>query len=222
MELTRVRRALLWSFIGFLSATALIAVSCLFGNQFGELQAKVLATTFTISAASICAMACAVFMEKRGLRAWGFAGMLLSAVAAAATVFGIWVESNSDVYWKTTGTLIVLATAFTHALLMQIPVLKPAHRWTQVAAAILVAVLSLEIIYVIVSSSFEHDTDTIFRLIAATSVFVVLLTLVIPICAKLGANRKANDERLVLEKISDDTFADSSGRKYRVTAIGNE
>ncbi|HTB85594.1 MAG TPA: hypothetical protein VK742_18240 [Candidatus Sulfotelmatobacter sp.] len=136
--------------------------------------------------------------------------------------FGIWVESNSDVYWKTTGTLIVLATAFTHALLMQIPVLKPAHRWTQVAAAILVAVLSLEIIYVIVSSSFEHDTDTIFRLIAATSVFVVLLTLVIPICAKLGANRKANDERLVLEKISDDTFADSSGRKYRVTAIGNE
>lgn len=116
----------------------------------------------------------------------------------------------------------MLATAFTHALLMQIPVLKPAHRWTQVAAAILVAVLSLEIIYVIVSSSFEHDTDTIFRLIAATSVFVVLLTLVIPICAKLGANRKANDERLVLEKISDDTFADSSGRKYRVTAIGNE
>jgi hypothetical protein len=221
MPLAQLRKIFLWSFIGFLTVTALIAVVCLFGRDFGELQLKVLATTFTISAASICAMACAAFIEKRGSRPWGFAGLLLATAAAAFTVLGIWMESDSDSYWKVTVTLIVVSLAFTHALLLHIPTLSPAYRWTRVIAVVLVSALVIELIYVIFNVDDNHED--IFRLIAATSVFVVLLTLVIPICAKLGgSNQKEAGEKLVLEKISDGVFTDPSGRKYRVTTVENE
>ena len=217
MPLARLRKILLWSFIVFLTTTALVAVVCLFGNEFGELQLKVLATTFTISAASICAMACAAFIEKRGGALWGFAGLLLATVAAAFTVFGIWTETDSDPYLQATTTLIVFSVAFTHALLLQMPNLSPAHRWTRVVAMILISALVIELVYAIFN--IQNDHDDIFRLVGATSVFVVLMTLVIPICSKLRGNTTSPDGKLILKKIADGIYMDESDRKFRVTAI---
>jgi FtsH-binding integral membrane protein len=101
MNLSDIRRIFLWSFIGFLSLTALIAIFSVLSHEFGETQIKVLATTFTVSAASICAMSCAAFIEKKETNRFGIIGMLFAGIAAAMTIIGIWGEISTEGYWKT-------------------------------------------------------------------------------------------------------------------------
>ena len=65
MDYSEIRKLALKIFIGFLGLTAVIAIISVLAGQFGELQWKILGTTFTISAASICSMSCAAFIEKK-------------------------------------------------------------------------------------------------------------------------------------------------------------
>jgi hypothetical protein len=65
MNYTELRKRLLKAFIGFLTLTALVAIGSVLSREFGETQLKVLATTFSITAGSICAMACVAFIERR-------------------------------------------------------------------------------------------------------------------------------------------------------------
>lgn len=136
MNYTEIRRLLLKIFIGFLSLTALVAILSVLSHKFGETQLKVLLTTLSITAGSICAMSCAAY----------------------------------------------------------------------------------------------------YRFMAVVSVLVVLMTLVIPICTRLGAPAAEAPEapahvaqrcdplpeRLVLRQVAGAVFADQAGRRYRVTEIQAE
>jgi len=215
MNLHAVRKILLWAFIGFLSLTALIAIVSVLNGPFGEMQLKVLATTFTISAASICAMSCAAFAEKRRAPA-GFAGMILAAAAAIMAITGIWREMDNEEFWKTTVVLIVISVACAHALLLLIPNLAANHRWTQIAACVFIAALAFQIVFAVCK---EIRSEGYYRWLAVVSIIVVLLTLIVPVCAKLGGKQAVPSERLVLSKISDGLYTDQSGRKLRVTEI---
>lgn len=192
--MARFRKVLLWSFILFLSITALIAVVSLLGNEFGDLQFKILATTFAISAASICAMSCAAFMEKCRPRVFGLLGIIFAALAAGLSIILIWSGLDSGNYLKITGVAIVLSVAFAHGLLLQIPSLAAQYRWTQKAALLVVMALALEIIYPICAP--DDCGDALWRTIGVTSIFVVLMTFVIPICAKLGGPARGSSMRL--------------------------
>ncbi|MCF7975428.1 MAG: hypothetical protein K9N55_16545, partial [Phycisphaerae bacterium] len=129
MDYTAIRKASLKVFIGFLALTALIAIISVLSGEFGKIQFKVLATTFSISAASICSMSCAAFMEKRKRTGLGLTGILLCAVGAVLVIVGLWPEIDSEVYWKTTVTVIVAAIALAHAFLLSLPDLDDRHTW---------------------------------------------------------------------------------------------
>ena len=58
MNFTEIKKVLLKLFVGFLILTAIIAIISVLSGEFGELQGKILATTLTISMASICSMSC--------------------------------------------------------------------------------------------------------------------------------------------------------------------
>ena len=65
MNYKEIKKLFLWLFLGFLVLTALVGIISVLSGEFGEVQFKVLATCLTISAASICSMACAALIEKR-------------------------------------------------------------------------------------------------------------------------------------------------------------
>ena len=75
MNSRELKRTLLKVFVGFLSLTAAIAILSVLTGEFGAFQVKVLATTMTISAASICAMSCAAFIEIRRKKVLGTIGI---------------------------------------------------------------------------------------------------------------------------------------------------
>jgi hypothetical protein len=228
-----LRRTLLKVFIGFLSLTALVAIIALLSGDSGHIMLNALATTFSISAGSVCAMSCAALIEKKGAHAWGGAGILSAGIAVALTIVGVWGMVGDDVYWRTAFTSIVVAAAIAHSSLVHLPNLAKRHRWTQTAAAVLIGFLALQITAALWG---EIREESFYRLMAALSVLVVLATLVIPICSRLGARSDAGatslpvaapqvepiPEQLVLRRVSGAVFADREGRRYHVTEVEAE
>ena len=185
-----IRRLLLKSFIGFLSLTALIALWCVLLGSFSDIVVRVLLTTFSISAGSICAMSCAAFVEKKGEKGAGFAGILAAVVAVLLVSRNVWGDHHQWDEWKLTATFIVIAIAFAHGCLLRLPNLDQRHRWTQTVSTLLVALLALQIVWPFWRE--VHDRDY-YRFLGAMSVLVVLVTLIIPICGVLRS--KAGESR---------------------------
>ena len=219
LNLTALRKSLLWAFIVFLSLTALIAIFCVVSHDFGEIQIKVVLTTLTISGASICAMCCAAFIEKRGMNPFCYVGILSSLAAAILVIVGIWNENNSDVYWKATVTLIIIAGASAHTFLLLIPTLSAKQQWLQILFILFIGILAAQFIY---AAWDELDNPDYYRWVAVVAILVGLLTLVIPICSKLRGKEEALTGRLILRKIGDNIYVDQSGRQLRVTEVEGE
>ncbi|WP_309400823.1 hypothetical protein [Cerasicoccus maritimus] len=221
------RNLLLKSFIGFLIITAILGIVTVLGGEFGEIQLKIMGTTFSISAASICAMACAAFVEKRQLPALGWTGVAINFLAAAMLIFAMWTEQGDDVFWKCTITLIVVGLGLSHSLLLQLPKLSEEMDWVQPVAAGVVGILAA-----MVCAAFwgEIDNEGFYRVLAVVSIIVVLFTLVIPILMKL-AKPKADDgaatvetsktptNALVLTPLEGGYYQDAQGAKYRVEKV---
>jgi len=219
MTSSSLKRICLWSLIGFLSASALLAVVCLLLGDFGEVQVKIILSTLTISGASLCGMACSAFVEKTRWIWPGGVGIFFAAATALLVLLGIWAELNFDDYWKWTASFAVVAVFLAHALLLHIPTLAPAYGLVRRGLNICLAILVLQILSVIwldASSSF------FFRSMGAVAVIALLLTLVIPICARLAGGAVTMRDRLLLTQDEGDIFHDEQGRRYRVTSLSAE
>ena len=75
MDFTAIKRICLKIFLGFLGLTAVVAIISVLSGDFGELQGKILITCSAVSAASICSMSCAAFIEKKRLVKTGLTGI---------------------------------------------------------------------------------------------------------------------------------------------------
>ena len=234
LNYTLIKRRLLQSFICFLALTALIAIISVLSGEFGEIQAKILGTSFTISAASICSMACAAFIEKKQRARLGLSGIGLSVVAAILTIVAMWAEIDSKYYIKTMLTCIVGSVASAHACLLTLPTLQKNHRWIQTTSTGSIAVLVLQILIAIWA---EVENEAYFRILAVVAILVGLETLVIPILRKLrskhletkvpnpsliapddasSGDSPGMEATLLLEHVSHDVYVDASARRYRV------
>ncbi len=217
MNSFEAKKLFLKLFIGFLSLTALIAIVSVLAGDFGEMQLKTLATTFSISAASICSMSCAAFIEKRKIKELGIVGIALSELAASMVCFGIWIEFNGKEFWKTTTSFIVFAVATAHTLLLLLPDLKRGYTWTQYASTICILILSLQITFAFWA---EIDDRVYYRVLTIISIIVVLFTLVIPILMKIGpGSQEEIVDKIVLTQNQDGTFTDKDGSLYRLEEI---
>jgi hypothetical protein len=213
------RRIFLRIFVGFLILTALIAICCVLSGDFGEFEVKILASTFMVSAASICSMSCAAFIEKRRKRGFGLAGMTCAAIAALMLISGMWLEIDEELYWKSAITSVVLAAALAHAFLLILPDLDFNHRWTQIASPISIGILAIQIIVAVWG---EIDSEGYYKLLAVVSIIVVLFTLVVPILMKMRKRVDKAIETLLLSKHEDGIYVDNQGNMYAVEKINTE
>jgi hypothetical protein len=219
MDYTVIKSLFLKIFLGFLGLTAVVAIISVMSGEFGKLQAKILATCFTVSAASICSMSCAAFIEKKRCVQLGLAGICLSIVSAILVIVGIWTEIDSDAYWKTTITFAVAAISFAYAFLLTLAELEDKHKWVQRVFCVSVGVLALQIIVAIWG---EFESDGYFRALAVVAIVVGLETLAIPIITKLRKGSGGQSEKLVLEKLAGDIYRDTTGKNYRLQEIHSE
>lgn len=213
MNYSEMKGHFLKSFIGFLILTAVIAIITVISGEFGDIQARILGTTFTISIASICAMSCAAFIEKRNFKVVGITGIAFSLLSAILIIAEIWGSVGSNLYYKIIFTSVACAFSFAHGLLLFLPQLDTDREWVQQAAAITITVLLAQIIFWI---WLEIEHTIYFRMMTVIAILVGLETLVIPILMKLKKGNSEQKETLELENVDGHIYKDASGKLYDV------
>lgn len=214
MDYTKIKRLSLKIFIGFLILAAVVAIVCVLGGEFSVFHMKVLMTTFAISAASMCWMACAAFIEKRNMARLGLAGIALSVAAGLFASVGIWSDPNSEAYLKTTATLAVAAGAFAYAFLLLMADLDDGQKWVQLVSAGSIGILGGMVAVVIWG---EFNEGLYCQILAAVAIIVVLETAVVPVLMKLRKGGGKKRELLMLERIEGGRYKDRAGRVYDVS-----
>lgn len=178
---------------------------------------KIILTTLTISGASICGMACFAFIEKRGLAPLGLLGVACAVIAAAMGILAIWnAENIGATYGKITFTFIIAAAALAHIFLLHIPTLPPTSRWNQYALILFDLILAGQITYAMWA---QVSSSGFYRIMDVLTVFVVLFTLIIPICSRLAGKDPTPGDSLVLDHESADIYRARDGQRYRVTKV---
>lgn len=219
MDYTELRKRSLKVFLGFLGLTALTAIVSVLSGDFGEFEFKVLATSFTISTASICSMSSAAFIETKRRTGIGLCGIFFTSVGALFLIAGLWIEIDSEEYWKFTVTMIVAAISFAHAFLLVLPKLDDGQKWIQPMSSVTIAILSLLIVMAVWG---EIDSEGYYRFLAAVAIVLALQTLAIPILMKLKKGNAEQSRRLVLDLVVDDIYKDSDGKQYRLEEIDSK
>jgi hypothetical protein len=214
MNTVLLRQLSLRGFVGFLILTALIAVVTVLIGNFGELQFKILASSFSVSIVSICAMSGAVFMESRGPRWLGVLGILVALIGLLLVNIGLWFEPGSWTYWKFVFVFVVVSLGLAHGFLLQLPNLNLAYRWVQPLSAISIAVLVLLISAALI---FDLSGDWLWRSMTVVAIVVVLCSALIPILLRLGAS--VSRVKLVLELLEDGVYQSADGRRFKLSEL---
>jgi hypothetical protein len=192
------KRAALWFLIVSVLLSALSGIIALVSGTFGDLQARIILTTLTISAASLCALACGALWESGRTKILPVAGIALAVVTAAVFIFAIWAKISDIEFWKFAASLGLIAAATAHACLLSLATLAPRFAWSRVAAFVFVYLLALEFIYVIYAT---HSDDNFIRVLGVTSIIVAALTILTPVFHRLSRGDLSGRQT--------ETFADS-------------
>ncbi len=177
------KRAALWFLIVSVVLSALIGIIAIVSGTFGDIQARIILTTLTISAASLCALACGALWESGRAKALPMAGIALATVTAAVFIFAIWAKISNEEFWKFAASVGLIAVATAHACLLSLATLASRFAWSRVAAFVSVYLLALEFIYVIYATP---KGDTFIRIIGVTSIVAAALTILTPVFHRLS------------------------------------
>jgi hypothetical protein len=175
----------LYSLVGSVILGAVLGIVIVLRNQWGWFEARVILTTMTIAAASVCGLACDLSRTPRGNNALPIGGLALTAVAAVLLLVAIWGDIQSEGYWKTTASVGILAVSAVHVSLLSIARLAAGYRWVFFVACQIIFGLAIFLVMILI---FEIDFDRVFRFVAALAILDAAVTLIIPILHRLGSS----------------------------------
>ena len=172
-----------WFLIISVSLSALLGIFAILSGTFGNLEARIILTTITISAASICALAAGALWESRASRTLPRIAVALAIIAAAVIIVGIWARINEEEFWKFAASLGVLAIASAQACLISLARLAPRFAWTRTVTLIAIILLAAQIIFVLYG---DVSDEGFFKALGANAILVAALTIMMPIFHRLS------------------------------------
>jgi len=180
MDSERLTKFSLRLFIASIVATALLGLYALaIPSDNWEFEIKAILTTVIITGASICGLACGGCM-RRGHRVLPTAGLILTPIAAVLLLIGMWLEVNSELYWKSAVTLAFYAVACAHLSMLFMANLAGPYRWAYLLAYQLVFGLATLLAVGAIFDLFDGG-DRYWRATAGFSILVAAITLLIPV-----------------------------------------
>jgi FtsH-binding integral membrane protein len=183
---SKTQRTLLLGFIFSIVGCGLVGIYCLSVGTIGFLEARILATTGAVGAASILAMASAVPWERRRWHPIGPLGILAVSVSFVLSQVLTWYAKalDSEALVKAFFISIVVAVALPHIGLLAMAQLK--RQWTMVQIAT-VAVIGILAAQIILSVALEVSDGTWYRFLGIFSIIVACGTVSIPILHRMSA-----------------------------------
>ena len=160
-------RFLRWLILTSVAVGALLAVVALLGAEFGEIHAKIIVTSFSVTGAGMLALA--------SLSAWERSRL--------GPLPGIWAETESEVYWKAMGTLLVVAAAVALVSLLSLGCLAHRYQWVVNAGFALAAILA---VYAIALMWGEVEDQWAWRVFSVIWVLLASTTVAVPVLHRTG------------------------------------
>src|SRR5688572_28658985 len=96
------KKIALWFLIVSVALSAALGIVAILSGKFGDFEGRVILTTITISAASICALAAGALFESRTARTLPGLAVAFAVFAASLIIIGVWGRISGDEYWKST------------------------------------------------------------------------------------------------------------------------
>lgn len=180
------KKAFLYALIGSVALSAVLGVAAIFSQNFGWFQIRILLTTVTIAAASICGLACGAYRATDRGRILPLCGLALTLLAAAMIIAGMWLEIASPGYWKFAASAAVFAIACAHLALLSMARLSEAFQSSLVVAYAAIFGVAAIIVLMIVGGTHGIPDAGMFRLLGVATIVDAAITLVIPILHRLS------------------------------------
>lgn len=177
------KKVALWFLIVSVSLSALLGIVAIIKGDFGDFEARVILTTVTISAASICALAAGAFWESRTARILPGIAVALAILAAALIIIGIWGKISATPYWKFSVSVGVLAIACAQACLVSLARLASRFAWTRTVTLLAIFALAALAIFALYG---EVRQEGYYKIMGATAILAAALTIMMPIFHRLS------------------------------------
>lgn len=178
-----IKKSFLYCLIISVAIAAVVGISAILSGDFGWIEVRILLTTLTVSAGSMCGLACWAYLASKRGRVLPLSGIVLTLAGSAMILIGLWGEVDSEGFWKATATACVFAVACAHLALLSLARLAQWFQWSLVAAHVVVFGVASLIVYLIFS---EGNKEGMFRLLAVAAIVDAAITLVIPIFHRLS------------------------------------
>jgi hypothetical protein len=186
-----IKKAFLYSLIVSVLLSALLGILAILSGSWGWFQIRILLTTVTISAASICGLASGAYLATNRGRVLPLAGVTLAIVSAVLLIAGMWIEMQSLGYWKLVASVSVFAVACGHLALLSMARLAEWFRWSLRAAyGVIFGVAALIVLLVVT----QFEGTGMFRLLGVAAIIDAAITVLIPIFHWLSRSELALEE----------------------------
>ncbi len=188
MENLNLKKFFLYLLITSVAISALIGIGVILIGDFGELEAKILGTTFTIALTSILGLACGAYLETKRGKILPTAGIVFSIISAILCFILIWANQtfSEEIFLKILASVVMFAVACSHLSLISIAQLEAKFQWSKITLFICVWLLVAILLYIIWFTP-ESSSDLIIRIIAVLSIVIAALTIITPIFYKLSS-----------------------------------
>lgn len=180
---SKLKKPLLYGLIGSIALGAALSILLVMRNTWGWFEIRVILTTLVIAAASLCGLTCDVSRIPRAHNVLPKLGMALSGIAAVLVLAGIWMDIDSEGFWKAALCMSICAVATVHVCLISIARLATRFQWIRFIGVQIIFGLALLLCVVILG---EIDSLQVWRLIAATSVLIAAFSLSIPLLHRIS------------------------------------
>ncbi|MDG1366910.1 MAG: hypothetical protein P8I99_06665 [Acidimicrobiales bacterium] len=176
--------------IGIRAFTASVTLNATLGilvllGDLDDLGARVLITSFLVSASMLSVLINAPALRRRPLPPTPVAGAVGGAAGFALLIMMVWVESPSDELAKLAVSSLIVGGAATLAAALRLVGDLPTVKWLQLATSTAVAALAGVSLVVLWTG---WGGDGVARLIGILSILVATGTLLIPVIARFGGS----------------------------------
>ncbi len=173
-----MKRALFVLLVGSVAVNAALGIYALLAGEFGDLEANILYTSLSVSAAGVLALACAPAWERRLVPPLPRVGVAATIAGLAFAVAVIWLSNPPEWLEKSTFTLVVAAVLGAHGSLLALAGLAGRFRWAfgaSIATGLALGAMIVSALWV------EPDSDWYGRALGVVAVLFAAFTVLVPI-----------------------------------------
>ena len=173
------------SLIVALSISALIGIFIFLVGDFGDTEARILATTLSIGGFSLTGLCSANLKTSSRYEMFSNIGMIVSVLGFIFTLITIWEFAITDHDWKAMLTFIILAVAMAHVALLLL--IKPKTNLIRILLIATMTCISI-VAFMLIKSTWSEfkEAEFYFRVLGVFAILDVLGTIVTPIMNRIA------------------------------------